>query len=51
METIAVLGLGSMGQGIAICLIRRGYRVPVPRSSDMRAGWQREIMRIILPLH
>ena len=29
METIAVLGLGRMGQGIAICLIRRGYRVLV----------------------
>jgi len=29
METIAVLGLGRMGQGIAFCLIRRGYRVLV----------------------
>jgi 3-hydroxyisobutyrate dehydrogenase len=29
MKTIAVLGLGRMGQGIAICLLRRGYRVLV----------------------
>ena len=37
MKTIAVLGLGRMGQGIAFCLINSGYRVLVWNRSRAKA--------------
>ncbi|HEV3412091.1 MAG TPA: NAD(P)-dependent oxidoreductase [Puia sp.] len=43
METIAVLGLGRMGQGIAICLIRKGYRVLVWNRTRAKAAGLLEV--------
>lgn len=38
METIAVLGLGRMGHGIANCLVRKGYRVLIWNRNRAKAA-------------